>query len=402
MKHVREGYKETEVGVIPEDWEVKEFDELYVKESNKAKQINKTEYQEKGTIPIIDQGQDVIAGYTEDESKRIVNNQGYIVFGDHTRIVKYIDVDFALGADGTHLLRGKTPNDNKFTYYSLASKEIKSLGYSRHFKLIKEMKFSVPPLPEQQKITEILSSVDEQIEAVDEQIAATKELKKGLMQKLLTKGIGHTKFKQTELGEIPESWEIKILGEIGDFLKGKGIAKKDVIDIGLPCIRYGEIYTTHNFIIKEFKSFISKETAESSTKIIFNDILFAGSGETVKDIGKSVVYLGNFDAYAGGDIIILRCSQELNGKLLSYMLNSANTRKQLIELGQGNAVVHIYASSLEKVLIALPPLQEQKKIADILSAVDEQIEVKEAKKNELQELKKGLMQKLLTGEIRVS
>ena len=79
--------------------------------------------------------------------------------------------------------------------------------------------------------------------------------------------------------EIQEGWNISLLGELGTFSKGKGILKDQVISEGLPCIRYGEIYTTHNFIIKDFKSFISKDVATESKEIRNGDILFAGSGE---------------------------------------------------------------------------------------------------------------------------
>jgi type I restriction enzyme S subunit len=122
--------------------------------------------------------------------------------------------------------------------------------------------------------------------------------------------------------EIPEGWSVSLLGELGTFSKGKGILKEQVISEGLPCIRYGEIYTTHDFVIKKFKSFISDVVANESKEIHTGDILFAGSGETVDEIGKAVAYIGNNKAYAGGDVIIL--STKKSGKSRVSFLCSGN------------------------------------------------------------------------------
>ena len=124
-------------------------------------------------------------------------------------------------------------------------------------------------------------------------------------------------YKKTELGWIPEDWDVKTLGEVGCFMKGKGIAKKDLTDIGLPCIRYGEIYTVHHWIIKKFFSFIEPEIAKQSFELKKNDILFAGSGETVEEIGKAVAFLSDEKAYAGGDYIKTRkCRKCLSFSML--------------------------------------------------------------------------------------
>ena len=95
-------------------------------------------------------------------------------------------------------------------------------------------------------------------------------------------------YKETEIGVIPEDWEVKSLSEIGSFSKGKGISKNEVVESGIPCMRYAEIYTEYDTVLKNIKSFINKKSAHNSKKIANGDILFAGSGETLDDIGKSV------------------------------------------------------------------------------------------------------------------
>lgn len=202
-------------------------------------------------------------------------------------------------------------------------------------------------------------------------------------------------YKRSELGDIPVEWEVVSLGDLGKFSKGKGISKKELSETGLPCIRYGEIYTVHDIVIKQYHSFIDEELANSSVKIKKGSILFAGSGETAEDIGKAVAYIGDDEVCAGGDIVILD-PLNIDSIFLSNCLNSTIITTQRRKLGQGNSVVHIYARDLAELKLPLPPLPEQQKIAAILSTVDEKIEVIEGRIAQTQELKKGLMQKLLT------
>lgn len=200
---------------------------------------------------------------------------------------------------------------------------------------------------------------------------------------------------------IPSGWEVKELGELGIFSKGKGILKEQVISDGFPCIRYGEIYTTHDFVIREFKSFISEDVANESKEIKKGDILFAGSGETVDEIGKAVAYTGNKKAFAGGDVIILSTNGKINAECLAYVLETDFAKKQKRVLGQGNSVVHIYPSDLAKLKIPIPPLPEQKAISHVLSTWAETIQKTEQLIAQKELQKKWLIQQLLTGKKRL-
>lgn len=199
--------------------------------------------------------------------------------------------------------------------------------------------------------------------------------------------------------DIPNGWEVKKLGEIGNFLKGKGIKKDELCDNGLPCVTYGQIYTSYDFYTDKFTSFIPINLKPYTTEIYQNDILFTGSGETKEEIGKSIAYIGKEYAYAGGDIIILR-QDKIISIFITYYLNSIG-RKQLNRLGQGDSVVHIYKSILESVKIPVPPLAEQEKIAEILSLWDKAIEHTKELIAYKEKQKKGLMQNLLTGKKRL-
>jgi len=203
-------------------------------------------------------------------------------------------------------------------------------------------------------------------------------------------------YKETEIGVLPVEWDIKRLSEIGLFSKGKGISKNEVIKEGIPCIRYAEIYTEYDTLLKNIKSFINKKSALNSKQLNKGDILFAGSGETLDDIGKSVAFIDDFEAYVGGDTVILSPSIDYNSLFMSYQLNSTVVRLQLRKLGQGSSVVHIYSSGLEKVKVYFPPLKEQQKIAQILSTTDEKIKAISSQIKKAETVKKGLLQKLLS------
>lgn len=206
-------------------------------------------------------------------------------------------------------------------------------------------------------------------------------------------------YKKTELGLIPKDWEVKKLAEIGRFFKGKGVPKIEITDKGFYCLTYGDLYSKYDVVIKNIKSFIPKEVTLISQEIEYGDICFAASGETLKDIGKSAVYLENTPCYAGGDIIIFRGGE--NALALSYFLNSTAVNRQKYKFGQGHSVVHIYSSQLKELSIPLPALPEQKAIADCLSIWDMAIESQTKVVKVKEERKKALMQQLLAGKKRL-
>jgi type I restriction enzyme S subunit len=207
-------------------------------------------------------------------------------------------------------------------------------------------------------------------------------------------------YKKTVVGWVPEGWDIKPLGAFGEFSKGRGISNREKRREGLPCITYGEIYTEHDVVIKDFKSFIDPETAKISQRIKCNDILFAGSGETLDEIGKCAAYIKNIPAYAGGDIIIFT-PNGVDSVYLSYSLNSDLIVRHRRKLGQGHSVVHIYPTGLKTLHVPLPSLPEQRQIAEILSTWDRAIEQVEKLVEEKKKQRHWLSCQLLAGRRRL-
>lgn len=249
------------------------------------------------------------------------------------------------------------------------------------------------PLPaEQRAIAAVLSDVDGLLGALEVLITKKRAIKRAAMQQLLT--------GKTRLRGYSGEWETKRLGEIGHFFKGRGVNRDDAQGGSLPCVRYGEIYTTHHDYIRTFHSWISPEVAATATQLRSGDLLFAGSGETKEEIGKCVAFVTDTEAYAGGDIVILR-PKSAHPLFLGYVLNIPEVARQKASLGQGDAVVHISAASLAQVSLAVPPVGEQAAIATVLSDMDVEIAALEARRDKTRAIKQGMMQQLLTGRIRM-
>ena len=202
-----------------------------------------------------------------------------------------------------------------------------------------------PTLLEQRAIAAALTDVDELIESLEALIAKKRAIKGAAMQELLT--------ERKRLPGFGDEWEAKRLGDSGTFIKGRGIARGDLSDTGVRCIRYGELYTRYENYVAKPASRIPQGIADSSLPIKKGDLLFAGSGETADEIGVCVAYVGDQPAYAGGDIIVLRDSGQ-DAVCLSHLLNAPAAVRQKARMAQGDAIVHIRADHLAEVAIAPP------------------------------------------------
>ncbi|WP_170975339.1 restriction endonuclease subunit S [Martelella alba] len=167
------------------EWRFLTFDEAFKVANKKSAQVKSSDYLATGSVAIVDQGKELIAGYCDNDER--YTNVPVIIFGDHTRCLKWVDFEFCPGADGTQVLDTKEFLDKKFGYYLLCHTDIPNLGYSRHMRELKEKDFKVPvDMVEQQKIAAVLSAADQEISALQQNLEALKQEKKALMQQLLT------------------------------------------------------------------------------------------------------------------------------------------------------------------------------------------------------------------------
>jgi len=386
--------------------------ELIKLRNDKSKQLKSLDYRRNGILPIVDQGASLICGYTDDLSKRYEKELPVIIFGDHTLHTKFIDFDFAVGADGTQIIVPSNKSDDiRYLYYLIlmVTELIGSEGYKRHLNILKE--FYIPYIKhpvEQQKIASILTSVDEVIEKTQSQINKLQDLKKSVMNELLTRGIGHTKFKDSELGRIPKSWEVKPLlkltkGRFGivDGPFGSNLKTEHYKSEGIPVIQSGFV-TTGQFRAKKYV-YVDDEkfNAEIRSAVKNGDIVMAKIGAQA---GRCAIMPTGHPTgiLAGNSLKITTDEESLLAKYLQNLLSHLYITGEIQNLRTETAQPAISIATLKRYKVKVPSLLEQRKIIEVLSAIETKLESSKEKSEKFQFLKKSLMQDLLTGKVRVS
>ncbi|HOV08728.1 MAG TPA: restriction endonuclease subunit S [Spirochaetota bacterium] len=309
----------------------------------------------------------------------------------------------------------------KYVYYYLKNNLIRSLENEKigttiqyiKYKNLNDFNIPSPPLPEQQKIAEILETVDNAIEKTEKIIEKYKRIKQGLMQDLLTRGIDENgkirsekthKFKNSPLGKIPEEWEVVRLGEVC-YLKGRigwhGLTTKEYLEEGKYYLVLG-INFENGKIIWENCYYIDEKryNMDKNIQLKNEDILITKDGT----IGK-VSYIEKLPKKAtlGTGVFVLRpINESYYPKFFYYILTSFIFDKFIENLKTGSTINHLYQKDFILFSFTLPPLPEQQRIAEILSQIDNTIKKEEAYKQKLERIKKGLMEDLLTGRVRVN
>lgn len=247
-----------------------------------------------------------------------------------------------------------------------------SLSPTINWGTLKEQEFLIPPMNIQRVIFKLLLSNDAVIKAdklLNEKMTV-------FLNSQIESQIHNTKMYGRTINEVLDSLKkhrpVTSLKTLGSVFKGRGIPKADVIENGIPCVRYGELYTKHHRVIRAFYSTISQESAKKAVKLEKNDLLFAGSGETIAEIGKSAAFIDDFTAYAGSDILIFR-PKDMDGVYLGYLMNSQLVRQQLNKFGTGATVMHVYQSDIEKIKVPDIPKNQQIAIGNFLENIEKNI-----------------------------
>ena len=421
MKKVREGYKMTEIGEIPKEWEVKKLGDVVEVISGATPKTNINEYWDNGDIywatptDITSNGKYIYKtekSITESGLKNCSAKLlpiGSILMSSRATIGERCINNVPMATNqGFKSLVCKSEVNNEFIYYyvDILKERLIGLASGSTFlevskKVVEDIKIAIPNLKEQEKIALILSTVDEQIDNVDALIEKNKELKKGLMQTLLTKGIGHTKFKKTEIGEIPEEWEVRRLEDICDDIT-IGMVKtmtKFYVDNGVPLIRNSDI--KENTIKTDSMVYLDKEFSRANQSKCLNigQIVTVHTG----DIGTSAVIEENMQGAQGFATLNTTVNKSIiNEYYLCWYLNSDICKNQAYSFSTGDGRNNLNLKDFVNILAIVPSsIEEQKKIVFILNSISRKIQEYENKKQKLEELKKGLMQQLLSGRIRV-
>ncbi len=384
------------------DWQTCAVPDSFVKNKvGRQNQIPAKDITEIGRFPVVDQGQKFVAGYCDDESRVIDFDLPLIIFGDHTRCLKYVDFPFVLGADGTKvLLPNKKLYDPRFYYFALLALEIPSRGYNRHFTVLNERSLPLPPLPEQKKIAHILSTVQRAIEAQERIIQTTTELKKALMHKLFTEGLCGEPRNQTEIGPIPESWELLPIGDLFETQLGKMLSQKAKVGDAPKAylrnknVQWGRI-DTDDLLRMDF----SDREAEKF-QLRNGDLLVCEGGE----VGRAALWDGGIeDCYYQKALHRLRPKTEqiTNEFMVHWMMYAFLLTNTYGVTGTRTTIAHLPEIKLKPLLVPVPSPDEQADIVKALETVDQKIGSHQRKLGALQDLFRTLLHELMTAKTSV-
>ncbi len=357
--------------------------------------LNTSEYQKSGEYPIVDQSQNLYCGWTNNQSAVIFQQFPLIIFGDHTCIIKLITLPFAQGADGLKILKSKELIDPCFLFQCLEYKPIIQESYKRHFASLKNKIIAYPlkETGEQQKIAECLASIDALIKATENKIDELKAHKKGLMQKLFPaegKTVPALRFPEFQnAGE----WKPYKLNDFGSFFRGLTYSTADVSNDndGIGVLRSTNIQNNRLILDKDLV-FVNK-TCSSEQRLQKGDIVICMSNGSKALVGKNA----ELDQYISYDLTVGAFCSIFRPKNIfaKYLLQTKSYIKFVaLAIGGGN-INNLKNSDLENfVQFAPTKSEEQQKIADCLSSIDDLITAQTNRLEALKAHKKGLMQQL--------
>ena len=362
------------LGEVPEHWEVQRLKTL--SEMRSGESITSKSIRDSGPYPVY--GGNGLRGYTSrfthDGAHLLIGRQGALCGNVHVVHGRFWASEHAVvvtpDQPGVVAWFGAVLAAMDLNQYSVAAAQ-PGLAVDR----LRDLHVPVPPDPEKQTIADFLGRETAKIGGLLAKkhclVELLREERTALIGRAVTRGLepdAPTRETGIEwLGPIPVHWELPELGRIGDFRKGRGGTKLDESETGIPCVRYGDLYTCHDHFVHRARSCVTPEVAGDYTSLRYGDVLFAASGETVEDIGKSAVNLLRSEAVCGGAIILFRSQRDCVPGFMGYAMDAPHAAYQKATMGRGFTVAHIYIPQLRQLRIPLPPPREQRMIADHLN-----------------------------------
>lgn len=323
----------------------------------RGKRLTKKELHEDGTFPVFHGGLIPLGRY--DKFNRLANQTMVINTGSVGEVV-WSSVDF-WSSDGTFVIKTSESINDRFLYYFLKTQESYLKTQKREGgvptidrQTVENLSIPIPPLAIQEEIVSILDTFTTLEAELEEELEARKKQ--------------YTYYRDSLLSFEGKDVEWKMLGEVGEFVRGNGLQKKDFTKSGVGCIHYGQIYTYYGTYADKTKSFVSPELAKKLKKASKNDLVIAGVSENVEDVCKAVVWLGDEDICISGDAFIYKHKQ--NPKFIGYLFQTSMFLEFKKKFAQGAKVTRLQSGSLPKYLIPIPPIEEQERIANSLDKLD--------------------------------
>lgn len=405
----REHYKQTEMGPIPKTWQVHRLRDVYTESKAMGREplpvVSVTMHN--GLVPRDSLGRRVTSALGPGEHKYA--DRGFLVYNTMRMWQGASGV-----AEGPCLVSPAyvvcEPSSDLDASYSafwfkapstIATLHAHSQGVTNdrlrlYFQHFGSILIALPPLHEQQAIAEVLQSVDDSIRATQGVINQQRVVKQGLLQQLLTRGIGHTRFKQTEIGKIPESWAVVALADVASIFSGSTPNRSVAENYGgsIPWVKSGEVNLG-----------VISSTQESLTQAGFSSI-------RAKWVTPGAVLVAMYGATAG-KVAVLKIKATINQAIAAVIGKAGDVDDaflarailsqvpSLMRSVQGSGQPNLNGKSIKELRVPLPPLPEQQAIAEVLQTIDDSISSGEKGLGKLRTLKSGLMLDLLTGSVRV-
>ncbi|REJ15793.1 MAG: hypothetical protein C6W57_10025 [Caldibacillus debilis] len=410
--------KEMEPYPLPEGWAWVFFDKVVIHYFERKKQLPKKKYRKEGRLPVVDQGQPFIAGYTDLEEFRFSGDLPVVIFGDHTRCIKWVDFDFVAGAEGTKILRPVSFIDPKYFYYLLKNIPLPDRGYSRHFKYLKKMPLAVAPMPEQKRIVEKIDLFMWKIERAKMLIAEVKESlslrKAGLLQKAF---IGYFGPNGPEDGggeetssatarqngrPLPENWKWVPLGSVVHFYTGSpfpgGLEKGK--GMGYPFYKVGDLkYADENGYLSEAEITVDEKTRKrmKANPVPEGTVIFAKIGEAIRLNRRAIVPR---PACIDSNLMGMKADERyVDDKFLFYW----SLKEDFFRYTRATSVPSIRKSTLTAIPFPLPPLEEQKRIVRTLDGLVKKLEAERRRLLEAEEalglLERSILDRAFRGKL---
>lgn len=418
---------------LPKNWVWVFFEKAVETIGNGRKQIPQKKYEKQGLLPIVDQGQKLISGYTDNVELQFSGELPVIVFGDHTKCIKWVDFKFVQGADGTKLLSPKNNFYPKYLYYLLQAVNLPDKGYSRHFKYLREIPLPCPPINEQKRIVE---KIDHLFTKIDEAKQLIEEAKASFLSRRAAI------FNKAFRGELTQKWRESnaYVEPIGDFmdkvsnsfnpkLKYTPLEKEPyILPLGWGWVRLGNITSMQNglskrrgetgsfhpvlrladingneFLDTDLRQIKLTEKELSKYKVVDDDILFVRVNGSREIVGKAVKYnLPVVSAFCD-HLIKADIYPEIHHDYILYAFESLLIKEQIQDKIVSSAGQNtISQESLANLLIPLPPKAEADEIVKLLnefSSIENNLDKTLFIEGQIENIKKSILSKAFRGEL---
>lgn len=357
---------------LPLGWTDASFNDCFSVLSDGGKRVKQRDYKSVGTLPVVDQGEPTVGGYTDDPAMAYDGTLPVIIFGDHTRRAKLVTHRFAVGADGVKLLSPSVGVTPKFGWYLLQVADLPDRGYGRHFQYLRALRFPLPPLAEQHRIVE---AIEEQCSRLDAGVASLRRARRNLTRmraSVLAAAV------EGRLVEPEGEWATVTVGEVARLERGvsyrKEVARQELAAGYLPLLRATNI-ADGRLLMDDDLIFVPESVVHPTQMLQEHDLVIATSSGSSKVVGKSALFRGSWIGTFGAFCGVLRPLQAIQGPYLAFVAQSDRVRQQWSLAASGTNINNLKVRDILETTLQLPSLAEQQRIVE---EVDRQFSILDA------------------------